>query len=387
MKLVRYGPAGKEKPGLIDADGKLRDLSKKVKDIDGASLAPAELAKLKKLDPKKLPLVKGKPRLGSCVATPPKFVAIGLNYIDHAKETGSPIPEHPILFFKAETCIVGPNDNIMMPKDSQATDWEVELGIVIGRKASNVATKDALRYVAGYCLINDVSERDFQLKHGASQWGKGKGCDTFGPIGPWMVTPDEIKDVQNLDMWLDVNGEKRQRGNTKTMIFGVADLVADISRYMTLLPGDVITTGTPPGVGLGMKPPQIEGGDVVTLGIADLASSARKWSRSKASADTNPCGRASARRDRARGLPAEELVRRSASPPPHRACGGARTPAGTPRRRTRARSAGAQHRVDRGSIRPRGWRSREQLEHRSGNGDADSSQHHQRRQRNARRGR
>jgi 2-keto-4-pentenoate hydratase/2-oxohepta-3-ene-1,7-dioic acid hydratase in catechol pathway len=277
MKLVRYGPAGREKPGLIDADGKLRDLSKKVKDIDGASLAPAELAKLKKLDPKKLPLVKGKPRLGSCVATPPKFLAIGLNYIDHARETGSPIPENPILFFKAETCIVGPNDNIMMPKDSQAVDWEVELGIVIGRKASNVEKKDALKYVAGYCLINDVSERDFQLKRGASQWGKGKGCDTFGPIGPWLVTPDEIKDVQNLDMWLDVNGEKRQRGNTKTMIFGVAELVADTSRYMTLLPGDVITTGTPPGVGLGMKPPQyLKAGDVVTLGIQGLGEQRQK---------------------------------------------------------------------------------------------------------------
>ena len=277
MKLVRYGPAGREKPGLIDADGKLRDLSRKVKDIDGASLAPAELAKLKKLDPKKLPLVKGKPRLGSCVATPPKFLAIGLNYIDHAKETNSPIPEHPILFFKAETCIVGPNDNIMMPKDSKATDWEVELGIVIGRKASNIENKDALKYVAGYCLINDVSERDFQLKHGASQWGKGKGCDTFGPIGPWMVTQDEIKDVQNLDMWLDVNGEKRQRGNTRTMIFGVAELVADTSRYMTLLPGDVITTGTPPGVGRGMKPPvYLKAGDVVTLGIQGLGEQRQK---------------------------------------------------------------------------------------------------------------
>ena len=277
MKLVRYGPAGKEKPGLIDADGKLRDLSKKVKDIDGASLAPAELAKLKKLDPKKLPLVKGKPRLGPCVATPPKFVAIGLNYIDHAKETGSPIPEHPIVFFKAETCVVGSNDNIMMPKDSQATDWEVELGVVIGRKASYVEKKDALKYVAGYCVVNDVSERDFQLKHGASQWSKGKGCDTFGPMGPWMVTRDEIKDVQNLDLWLDVNGEKRQRGNTKTMIFDVAELVADTSRYMTLLPGDVITTGTPPGVGLGMKPPQyLKAGDVVTLGIAGLGEQRQK---------------------------------------------------------------------------------------------------------------
>jgi 2,4-didehydro-3-deoxy-L-rhamnonate hydrolase len=277
MKLVRYGPAGKEKPGLIDADGNLRDLSRKVADIDGAALAPASLAALAKLDPKKLPLVKGKPRLGPCVATPSKFVAIGLNFIDHAKETGSPIPERPVVFYKAETSIVGPNDNVMMPKDSVATDWEVELAIVIGRKASYVDKKDAMRYVAGYCVVNDVSERDFQMKHSGSQWSKGKGCDTFGPMGPWMVTKDEIKDVQNLDMWLDVNGEKRQRGSTRTMIFGVAELVADVSKYMTLLPGDVITTGTPPGVGLGMKPPTfLKAGDVMTLGIAGLGEQKQK---------------------------------------------------------------------------------------------------------------
>ena len=277
MKLVRYGPAGKEKPGLIDADGKLRDLSKKVKDIDGATLAPAVLATLARLDPKKLPLVKGKPRLGSCVAKPSQFVAIGLNYVDHAKETGSPIPEHPIVFFKSPGCMVGPNDNVMVPRNSTQLDWEVELGIVIGRKASYVDRKDALRYVAGYCLINDVSERDFQLKKGASQWSKGKGCDTFGPTGPWLVTKDEVKDVQNLDMWLDVDGERRQRGNTKTMIFGVAELVADVSQYMTLLPGDVITTGTPPGVGMGMKPQVwLKPGDVVTLGIQGLGEQKQK---------------------------------------------------------------------------------------------------------------
>ena len=277
MKLVRYGPAGKEKPGLIDADGKLRDLSKKVKDINGASLAPAELAKLKKLDTKKLPLVKGKPRLGSCVAKPSQFVAIGLNFIDHAKETGSPIPENPIVFFKSPGCMVGPNDNVMVPRNSTQLDWEVELGIVIGRKASYVDKKDALKYVAGYCLINDVSERHFQLKKGASQWSKGKGCDTFGPTGPWMVTRDEIKDVQDLDMWLDVNGVRKQTGSTKTMIFGVADVVSDVSQYMTLLPGDVITTGTPPGVGMGMKPQQwLKAGDVVTLGIAGLGAQKQK---------------------------------------------------------------------------------------------------------------
>jgi len=277
MKLVRYGHAGREKPGLIDADGKLRDLSRKVKDINAATLAPAEIAKLRKLDPKKLPLVKGKPRLGPCVATPSKFVAIGLNYIDHAKETGSPIPEHPIVFFKSQTCIVGPNDSVMVPKDSTQLDWEVEIGFVMGRTARHVEKKDALKYVAGYCVINDVSEREFQLKKSASQWNKGKGCDTFGPLGPWLVTTDEIKDVQNLDMWLDVNGVRRQTGNTRTMIFTIAELVADVSKYMTLLPGDVVTTGTPPGVALGMKPPVwLKAGDVITLGIKGLGEQKQK---------------------------------------------------------------------------------------------------------------
>ena len=272
MKLVRYGPPGKEKPGLIDDEGKLRDLSRKVKDIDAATLAPGELAKLRKLDPSKLPLVKGRPRLGPCVSTPPKFIAIGLNYVDHAKESGNPIPDHPVVFYKAETCIVGPNDNIMLPPDSTHTDWEVELGVVIGRTARYVDKNDALKHVAGYCIVNDVSEREYQMKRSATQWSKGKGCDTYGPIGPWLVTTDELKDPQNLDMWLNVNGVRKQTGNTKTMIFGVADLVADLSKYMTLVPGDVITTGTPPGVGMGMKPePQyLKAGDVVTLGIAGL---------------------------------------------------------------------------------------------------------------------
>ncbi len=272
MKLVRYGPPGKEKAGLIDAEGKLRDLSRKVKDITPDVLAPAKLKELARLDARKLPLVKGKPRFGPCVTGVPKFVAIGLNYVDHARESGNPIPEHPVVFYKAETCIVGPNDNIMLPPDSTHTDWEVELGVVIGKTARYVDKKDAFKHVAGYCVINDVSEREYQMKRSASQWSKGKGCDTFGPIGPWLVTADEIKDPQNLDMWLDVNGEKRQRGNTRTMIFGVADLVADVSRYMTLLPGDLITTGTPPGVGMGMKPePQyLKAGDVVTLGIKGL---------------------------------------------------------------------------------------------------------------------
>ena len=277
MKLVRYGPAGKEKPGLIDAEGKLRDLSRKVKDIDAQALAPAKLRELAKLDAKKLPLVKGRPRLGPCVATPSKFVAIGLNFTDHAKETGSPIPEYPVVFYKAPSCIVGPNDNVMLPKDSTQVDWEVELAIVIGRTARHVAVGDALKYVAGYCIVNDVSERDFQLRKSASQWSKGKGCDTFGPMGPWLVTTDEIRDPQNLDMWLDVNGDRRQTGNTKTQIFGVAAVVADVSKYMTLLPGDVITTGTPPGVGLGMKPPQwLKAGDTMALGIAGLGEQKQK---------------------------------------------------------------------------------------------------------------
>ena len=271
MKLVRYGPPGREKPGMIDADGVLRDLSRKVNDINGEALAPASLSSLRKLDVRRLPAVKGRPRLGPCVATPSKFVAIGLNFSDHAKETGSPIPEYPVVFFKSPTCIVGANDNIMQPLESTQLDWEVELGVVIGRTARYVAVKDALRYVAGYCVINDVSGREFQLKRSASQWSKGKGCDTFGPLGPYLVTSDEVKDPQNLDMWLDVNGERRQTGNTRTMIFSVAQLVADVSRYMTLLPGDLITTGTPPGVALGMKPPQwLKPGDIVTLGIEGL---------------------------------------------------------------------------------------------------------------------
>ncbi|MGE5142047.1 MAG: fumarylacetoacetate hydrolase family protein [Acidobacteriota bacterium] len=278
MKLVRYGPPGKEKPGLIDAEGKLRDLSRKVKDIGPDALAPAKLKELSRLDPSRLPPVKGRPRLGPPVTGVPKFVAIGLNYVDHAKESGNPIPEHPVVFYKAETCIVGANDNIVLPPESTSTDWEVELGVVIGRTARYVDKKDALKYVAGYCVVNDVSEREYQMKRGGSQWNKGKGCDTFGPIGPWLVTTDEIKEPQNLDMWLDVNGEKRQRGNTRTMIFGVAELVADLSRYMTLLPGDVITTGTPPGVGLGMKPQPVylKPGDVVTLGIQGLGEQRQK---------------------------------------------------------------------------------------------------------------
>jgi 2-keto-4-pentenoate hydratase/2-oxohepta-3-ene-1,7-dioic acid hydratase in catechol pathway len=278
MKLLRYGPKGKEKPGLVDAEGRIRDISRHVKDITPAALDSATLGKLRKLKPEKLPLVKGKPRLGCPVNGVPKFIAIGLNYIDHAKESGAPIPKEPVIFTKATSCIGGPNDPIMLPKGSQKCDWEVELGVVIGRMARYVPEDKALNYVAGYCTINDVSEREFQLERSGGQWDKGKGCDTFGPIGPWLVTRDEVKDVQNLDMWLTVNGEKRQNGSTRTMIFSVANLVSYVSQFLTLMPGDIITTGTPPGVGLGMKPtPQyLKAGDVVRLGIKGLGEQEQK---------------------------------------------------------------------------------------------------------------
>ena len=270
MKLVRYGNPGKEKPGLIDAEGKLRDLSAVVKDFDGAQLGAASLAKIRKLQTDKLPLVKGKPRMGCPVANVGKYVAIGLNYRDHAAESGMPIPKEPIIFMKANSCIQGPDDNVMLPKGSVKGDWEIELGIVIGACARYVSQKDALSYVAGYALCNDVSEREFQMER-AGTWDKGKGCDTFGPIGPWLVTTDEITNPQNLAMWLDLNGQRRQTGNTKTMIFNCAKIVSYCSQFFTLMPGDVICTGTPPGVGLGMKPPQfLKKGDVMTLGIEGL---------------------------------------------------------------------------------------------------------------------
>jgi len=272
MKLVRYGNPGKEKPGLIDADGKLRDLSGVVADIGPAQLGASALAKLRKANPAKLPLVRGSPRYGCPVANVGKFIAIGLNYADHAAESGAPIPKEPVVFMKATSCIQGPNDPVMLPKGSVKTDWEVELGVIIGTRARYVSKKDALSYVAGYATINDVSEREFQLERGP-QWDKGKGCDTFGPIGPWLVTTDEIENVQKLDMWLDLNGKRVQKGNTKTMIFNVAQIVSYVSQFMTLLPGDVITTGTPPGVGLGMKPPMfLKKGDVMELGIQGLGS-------------------------------------------------------------------------------------------------------------------
>ncbi len=270
MKLVRYGNPGKEKPGLIDAAGKLRDLSAVIKDIGPDQLSDAVLAKLLKLKTDKLPLVRGKPRMGCPVNGVGKFIAIGLNYSDHAAESGMPIPKEPVVFTKAISCIQGPDDNVMLPKGSVKGDWEVELGVVIGTKARYVSQKDALNFVAGYCTINDVSEREYQLERG-SQWDKGKGCDTFGPIGPWLVTRDEITNPHKLAMWLDLNGQRMQTGNTKTMIFSVAKIVSHLSQFMTLMPGDVITTGTPPGVGLGHKPPlYLKKGDVMTLGIEGL---------------------------------------------------------------------------------------------------------------------
>lgn len=270
MKLVRYGNPGREKPGLIDSDGKLRDLSAVVPDIGPEQLGAPGLARIRKANPARLPLVRGNPRYGCPVNGVGKFVAIGLNYADHAAESGVPIPKEPVVFMKATTCLQGPNDPVMLPRGSVKTDWEVELGVVIGTRARYVPKAKALSHVAGYAVVNDVSEREFQLERGP-QWDKGKGCDTFGPVGPWLVTPDEIDNVQRLAMWLDVNGQRMQTGNTRTMIFNVAKLVSYVSHFMTLLPGDIITTGTPPGVGLGMKPPRyLRRGDVMTLGIEGL---------------------------------------------------------------------------------------------------------------------
>lgn len=276
MKLVRFGKAGKERPGLIDGDGKIRDLSEHVDDWNGAALSPKALARVTRLKEHKLPLVKGSPRLGSCVARPGNFIAVGLNFADHAAETGAAIPKEPILFNKAPNCVVGPYDDVMLPQGSVKTDWEVELAIVIGTRASYVKEADAMSHIAGFCLCNDVSEREFQAERGG-QWMKGKSAPTFGPLGPWLVTPDEIKDVQKLDMWLDVNGERCQRGSTATMIFNVVELISYISRFMTLDPGDVITTGTPPGVGLGMKPQKfLKAGDTLSLGIEGLGRQAQR---------------------------------------------------------------------------------------------------------------
>lgn len=272
MKLVRYGAPGAEKPGLMDGEI-LRDLSAHVADITGDMLDDASLDALRALDPASLPAVEGTPRIGACVGNIGKFLCIGLNYSDHAAETGAAIPEHPILFFKANSAIVGPNDTVMMPRGSTHTDWEVELGVVIGKTCKYVSADDALDYVAGYCVVNDVSERHFQTQL-TGQWTKGKSCDTFGPTGPWLVTRDEIPNPQALDMWLDVNDTRMQTGNTATMIFTVAEIIEHLSGLMTLHPGDVITTGTPPGVGMGMKPEPVylKTGDVMTVHIQGLGT-------------------------------------------------------------------------------------------------------------------
>ncbi len=272
MKLLRYGPHGQEKPGLLDAEGRVRDLSGHVADISGNTLLPDSIARLKAIDASTLPLVEGNPRLGACVAGTGKFICIGLNYSDHAAETGATVPPEPIIFMKATSAIVGSNDSIEIPRGSKKTDWEVELGVVIGKTAKYVSEDEAMDHVAGYCVINDVSERAFQAER-QGQWTKGKSADTFGPTGPWLVTPDEVPDPQALAMWLEVSGHRYQNGSTATMVYGVKYLVSYLSQFMSLQPGDIISTGTPPGVGLGQNPQvYLKEGDIVTLGIAGLGT-------------------------------------------------------------------------------------------------------------------
>ncbi len=277
MKLLRVGAPGAEKPALLDPEGGMRDLSGTVRDIDGDALSPAGLKKLAALDWKSLPAISGTPRIGPCVVRPLNFVCIGLNYADHAAETGAAIPKEPIIFLKSLGAYQGPNDDVKIPCGSKKTDWEVELGIVIGSKASYVPENAAMDHVAGYCVVNDVSEREFQSERGGT-WDKGKGCDTFGPTGPWMVTKDEVPDPQNLPLWLEVDGKKMQDGSTKTMIFGVTTLVSYVSHFITLYPGDIISTGTPPGVGLGIKPEPIflKAGQTMHLGVAGLGEQTQK---------------------------------------------------------------------------------------------------------------
>jgi 2-keto-4-pentenoate hydratase/2-oxohepta-3-ene-1,7-dioic acid hydratase in catechol pathway len=276
MKLLRYGVKGEEKPGMLDQEGRVRDLTGIVDDIDARAIAPESLDKLRELDPGSLPLVSGNPRIGPCVAGVGKFMCIGLNYSDHAAESGMDVPTEPVLFMKATSAISGPNDDIVIPRGSEKTDWEVELGVVIGKTAKYVDVADALNYVAGYCVINDLSERAFQLES-TGQWVKGKSCDSFGPIGPWLVTRDEVPDPQNLALWLDVNGHRFQNGSTRTMVFGVDEIVSYLSRFMSLQPGDIISTGTPPGVGLGQNPQvYLSPGDSVRLGIAGLGEQSQR---------------------------------------------------------------------------------------------------------------
>ncbi len=282
MKLLRYGLPGRERPGLLDAEGRIRDLAAYTFDLDGAALSPDSLNTLSKLDPARLPVVEGAPRLGPPVARVGKFIAVGLNFADHAAESNMAIPKEPPLFSKATSCIIGPTDDVIIPRGASKVDWEVELGMVIGTRARYVSRPDALAHVAGFCIVNDVSEREYQLERGPT-WDRGKGCDTFGPIGPWLVTADELGDPQNLDMWLDLNGQRMQTGNTRTMIFDCATIVSYVSEFMTLLPGDIITTGTPPGVGMGKKPQPVflKAGDVMSLGIGKLGTQSQRavpWS-------------------------------------------------------------------------------------------------------------
>ncbi|MGE3875087.1 MAG: fumarylacetoacetate hydrolase family protein [Parvibaculaceae bacterium] len=270
MKLLRFGAKGKERPGLLDKEGRIRDLSGVIADITGATINPRSLGRLARIKPESLPLARGNPRIGPCVGNPQKFIAIGLNYSDHAAESNLAVPPEPVVFTKQVNCLSGPNDDVTIPPKSKKSDWEVELGVVIGTRAKNIKKKDALAHVAGYCTVNDLSEREFQAER-AGQWTKGKSYDTFGPIGPWLVTADEVKDPQKLNLWLELNGKKVQDGTTATMVFGVAHIVAYLSQFFTLMPGDIITTGTPPGVGMGMKPQRfLKPGDVMRLGIEGL---------------------------------------------------------------------------------------------------------------------
>jgi len=277
MKLLRYGPVGQEKPGILDQAGKIRDLSAHIKDVNGAHIDDATLAKVRTLDLSSLPLVDGNPRIGACVGSIGKFICIGLNYADHAAESNLPIPAEPVVFNKWTSAVVGPNDDVKIPRGSKKTDWEVELGVVIGKAASYIDEKDALSHIAGYCVVNDVSEREYQIERGGT-WDKGKGCDTFGPIGPWLVTRDEITDPNNLHLWLEVDGKRYQNGNTSTMVFTVPFIIAYLSKFMTLQPGDVISTGTPPGVGMGVKPTAVylSAGQTMRLGIEGLGEQQQK---------------------------------------------------------------------------------------------------------------
>ncbi|MDE0813498.1 MAG: fumarylacetoacetate hydrolase family protein [Alphaproteobacteria bacterium] len=276
MKLLRYGPAGAEKPGVLDADGAIRDLSGAIADISGDALLPDSIEKLKAIDPASLPKVDGSPRIGACVGNVGKFMCIGLNYSDHAAETGGEVPSEPILFMKANSAIQGPNDDVIIPRDSEQTDWEVELGFVIGKGGKYINEADAMSHVAGYCVVNDVSERNFQIRM-EGQWTKGKSCDTFGPLGPWLVTADEVADPQALGLWTEVNGHRYQNGNTNTMVYGVQYLISYLSKFMSLQPGDVVATGTPPGVGMGQKPRVfLKPGDTVRLGVDGMGVQKQK---------------------------------------------------------------------------------------------------------------